>query len=350
MDAVNRVEMVRAETEENRLRSLYLFYGKETFLIDTYLNRIKKSLILPGDELMNLDETEGRVPEDQIINSAETFPFMAEKRLVIVHDSGFFASKKKENDPEGEEKDAPTALMTFLSHVPETTVLIFVESDVDKRNRLYKALDKSGLAVEFEPLSEDALARWIGIEARRRKLKMDKNAAFYLLRQVGSDMNELNSEMEKLFSYRQAAGVVTNQDIDQVVTVSLETNIFHMMDAIGNQRAQEAFRIYRNLIITGENENYIFAMLRRQIDLLYKTSIYKRDGLSVGEIMSAMGQRDYVVRKNLQQASRFSQKKLEEAMEETLKYDTAIKTGGITPGRAIELLIAKYGSRMSSRG
>ena len=337
MDAVNRMDIIKSEIEQKALRPLYLFYGEETFLIDTYLKRIRKLLLNDGDELMNLDEMEGQVSEEAVISSAETFPFMVDKRLVIVHDSGFFAGGECE------------ALCNYFPQVPDTTVLIFVESKVDKRSRAYKTVDKSGLAVEFTKLSEEALAKWIMIEARRRRLKMDRMTAQYFIRAAGTDMNDLSSEMEKLFSYKEGTGLVTDQDIDRIVTLSLETNIFHMMDAIGNQRVQEAYRIYRNLLKAGESEQYIFALLRRQIDLLYKTSVYRKDQYDAGEIARLMKVQPFVARKNLQQASRFSEQKLVDAMEETLRYDTAIKNGGITPGRAIELLIAKYGSRMSAR-
>lgn len=341
MDVASAMDLLKNQIEQRELKSLYLFYGEEGFLIDTYRGRIKKSLLTEADELMNLDELEGAVAVDHIIACAETFPLMVDRRLVIVQDSGYFAPGKSENDVQ--------ALSAFFEYVPPETVLIFIESKVDKRSRTFKALEANGMAVEFKALDEEGLAKWIMIEARRRKLRIEKLTAQYLIHYCGTDMSDLNMEMNKLFSYKEGTGIVERKDIEDIVTMSLETNVFHMMDAIGNQRVQEAYRIYQNLLKTGENDYYIFSLVRRQIDMLFKTAVYQRDHYDASSIARAMGIRDFMARKNMQQASKFPIKKLSEAMDETLKYDVGIKSGTITAGRAIELLIAKYGSRMASR-
>ena len=342
MDAAGAMDQVKQQIEQKNLGSLYLFFGEETFLIETYRSRILRSLMTEADELMNLDELNGPVTAETIINCAETFPLMVDRRLVIVHDSGLFATVKSEDEIE--------TISSFFARVPSETVLLFIESKVDKRSRVYKALEANGTAVEFQQLDEDALARWIMIEARRRRLRMDKLTALYLIHIAGTDMHDLEMEMNKVFAYKEGTGVVVREDIDPIVTISPETNIFHMMDAIGNQRAQEAYRIYRNLLKAGENEYYIFSLVRRQIDMLFKTAVYRRDRYDAAAIAKAMSVQPFVARKNLQQASKFSVKKLKDAMEETLRYDVGIKNGTITAGRAIELLIARYGSRMGASG
>ena len=349
MDAVNAMDVLKQQIADKQIGSLYLFYGDEAYLIDTYHTRLKKSLLIPEDELMNLDELD-KPSVQTIMTCAETFPLMVDRRLVIVQDSGLFAMKKKgEGEEEPDSNEDMEALEAFFGNMPETTVLVFIESNVDKRTRSYKALTKYGLAVEFKTLDEDGLAKWIIIEARRRGLKIDRPTAAYFIHAVGTDMSVLQTEMNKLFSYKEGTGLIVHEDIDKIITPSLETDIFRMLDAMGNHRAREAYHIYRNLIITGESEHMIFAMTRRQIDLLYKTAVYQREGLRAEQIAQAMKTRDWIARKNMQQASKFSFGKLKEAMEETLRFDVGIKSGTITPGRAIELLIARYGSRMAGR-
>lgn len=350
MDAVNGMDLLKQQIAEKKIGSLYLFYGSEAYLIDTYHARLKKSLLAPEDELMNLDELD-KPSARTIMDCAETFPLMVDRRLVIVQDSGLFMLKGKS---EGEE-DAPQEsadvqeLASFFENVPETTVLVFIETNVDKRSRTYKALEKNGLVVEFKTLDQDDLAKWIAIEARRRGLRIDKLTASYLIGAVGTDMSVLQTEMNKLFSYKEGTGLIQREDIDKVITPSLEADIFKLLNAIGSHKAKDAFRIYRNMVITGESEHMIFAMTRRQIDLLYKTAVYQREGYRADQIAEQMKLRSFMVTRNLQQASRFSFPKLKEAMEETLRFDVGIKSGTITPGRAMELLIARYGSRMAEK-
>ena len=349
MDAVNTMDLLKQQIADKQIGSLYLFYGNEAYLIDTYRSRLKKSLLTPEDELMNLDELD-KPSAQTIMACAETFPLMVDKRLVIVQDSGLFALKSKDDsDDQPEEGGDVEALANFFENVPDTTVLVFIESSVDKRSRTYKALAKNGLAVEFKTLDNDDLAKWIIIEARRRGLRIDRPTAAYFIGAVGTDMSQLQTEMNKLFSYKEGTGIIVHDDIDHIITPALETDIFHMLNAIGSHRAKDAYRIYRNMIITGESEHMIFAMTRRQIDQLYKTAVYQREGYRGEKIAEAMKLRDFQVRRNLQQASQFPFAKLKEAMDETLRFDVGIKSGTITPGRAIELLIAKYGSRMAGR-
>lgn len=330
---------LKKQIEDGALRSLYLFYGDETYLLETYHNRLLRSMMEPEDEMMNYDEMQGRVAAEQIMNSAETFPLMTEKRLVVVRDSGAF---------ETDGNAAYEPLVGFFSQLPDTVVLVFIESHVDKRSRLYKAAQKYGYIVEFTTLRETDLCKWLMIEAKRRHLKMDIMTAQYFLHLAGTDMNLLNQEMEKVFAYKEGCGVILREDLERIVTPSLETNVFRMMDAIGNQQAQEAFRIYQNLRRVGENAYMIFALLRRQIDLLYKTSVYLAERYDANTIAKTMNVKPFIAKKNMAQARKFSREKLREAMSELLQFDVDIKNGVLKPEQVIELMITKYGSKMAS--
>lgn len=330
---------LKKQIEERQFRSLYVFYGDETYLLETYRTRLVRAIMDPEDEMMNLDEIHGKPDVRTIINSAETFPLMAEKRMVIVHDSGYF-----EVDASG----AYDEIADFMGKVPDSTVLVFIESHIDKRSRVYKAAQKYGYLVEFKTLDDGDLAKWMTIEARRRKLKMDIPTAQYFIHLAGNDMNLLHQEMEKVFSFKEGTGIVYREDLEQIVTPSLETNIFHMMDAIGNQQVQEAFRIYQNLLQVGENVYMIYALIRRQIGILYKTAVYLSERYDVNAIAAAMKLKPFAVKKNMAQVRKFSKDKLREAMMELLEYDVSIKNGIIKPERVIELMIAKYGSRMAT--
>lgn len=330
---------LRKQIEERNIRSLYVFYGEETYLLETYRVRLLRALMEPEDEMMNYDEMHGEPDVRKLINSAETFPLMAERRMVVVNDSGIFATGKSDDYED---------LAAFFARVPDTTVLVFVETKIDKRSRIFKAAQKYGYVVEFKPLKEDDLAKWMIIEAKRRRLKMDMVTAQYFINLAGNDMNMLHQEMEKVFSYKEGSGVILREDLDQIVTPSLETNIFRMMDAIGNQQVQEAFRIYKNLLQVGENVYMIYALLRRQIGLLYKTSVYVSERYDANTIASLMKVQPFVAKKNMAQARKFAIDKLRNAMMELLDYDVAIKSGTIKPERVVELMIAKYGSRMAT--
>ena len=337
MDAVDKLESLKNDLKEDTLSSLYVWYGEESYLKATWLRRILDKVLKPEDRMMNYDELSSPDSDEPVIRSAETLPFMAEHRLVVVRESGFFAGDGGDHG----------GLIHLFQHMPDSVILIFIESRLDKRSRLLKAADQYGETIEFTTPDDQTLIRWMAVEGRRRKLKIDRGAAAALLNQCGQDMHALETAMQKVFAYKEGSGVVLEEDVWQVMTPNPETNVFRMMDAIGNHQAQKAFEIYQNLRQQGENEYYIFSLLRRQIDILYKTGIYLYDHVGENRIAQEMKLRPFAVRRNIAQARQFSLDALRQAMRDTLAYEVEIKKGRIHPQEAIEILIARYGSRPS---
>ncbi len=109
---------------EQTFKPVYLLCGDEPFLKNSYKKRLKEAAV--GDDGMNFARFEGKALEmEALIRLADTMPFFAPRRLILIEDSGYF-------------KGAPEALVKYLPQMPDTTCLVFVESVVDKRGKLYK--------------------------------------------------------------------------------------------------------------------------------------------------------------------------------------------------------------------
>ena len=125
----------------------YLFFGEETYLIREYEAALRKAILPDAAEMMNEDSfEEKRATAAAIMDAAETLPFLNDKRLVIVRNSAFFQK--------GGRKEEGEKLKAFLSNLPETVCLLFIEEKVEKSNALYKAVVKNGQAVEFKKQAE----------------------------------------------------------------------------------------------------------------------------------------------------------------------------------------------------
>ncbi len=123
------------DIKKRAFKRVYLLYGEENFLKRSYKNRLKEAIL--GDDTMNFHHFEGKgmdIPE--IIGLADTMPFFAEKRLLLLEDSGLF-------------KGSAEQLAAYLPQLPESTCMLFVESEVDKRGKLYKAVKKVGYPAEL---------------------------------------------------------------------------------------------------------------------------------------------------------------------------------------------------------
>ena len=142
------MKSVVEDIKKGSFKPVYLFYGEEAYLKQQYKNRLKNA-VLPEGDTINLSIYSGKgIDVKEMIAQADTMPFFAEHRLLLIEDSGFF-------------KNANQQLAEYIPSIPEETIMLFVESEVDKRGKLYKAVSKKGSVVEFTAQNEQTLTRWI---------------------------------------------------------------------------------------------------------------------------------------------------------------------------------------------
>ena len=143
------MKTIDQDIKNGQFKNIYLLYGNEAYLKKQYKDKLKSALISDGDT-MNFSAYEGKsINPKEIIDLAETMPFFADRRVILIENSGFL-------------KNACEDLAVYLSEgAAETTCFLFVEEEVDKRNKLYKTIHKIGRAVEFGTQNEDLLVRWI---------------------------------------------------------------------------------------------------------------------------------------------------------------------------------------------
>lgn len=327
------MERLKEDLKTGQFQKLYLFYGEEEYLKKRYLQEISKKIIPTGQELMNISIFEGnQVSPQQIIEAVETLPFLVEKRLVIVKNSELF---------KGGRADDTQKIVDFFSLIPSTCCLLFIESEIDRRNKGFKALQKWGRSVTFSYLQEKDLVTWIKKTFKRNKKNIDTQTTLYLLRIVGSDMERLEGEIEKIISYV-IGEEIQKKDIDAICIPSLEVRIFELVKALGNKQSQKALEIYSNLILMKESPHMILAMITRQFRLILQVKYLQEQGMSQSQIGARLGLRNFIVRDCLQQGQGFSMNTLKQALHESLETDVNIKTGIVDGVLGVEILLIKY--------
>ena len=123
------MKTIDEDIRTRQFKNTYLLYGDENYLKQQYKNKLKNALISP-DDTMNYSYYEGNnINPLELIDVAQTMPFFAERRLILIEDSGFFKKSCEE-------------LADYIPEIPQTAYIVFVESEIDKRGRLYKAVNK----------------------------------------------------------------------------------------------------------------------------------------------------------------------------------------------------------------
>ena len=324
---------LKEQLKKNIFQSAYLFYGEEQFLKKYYLEEIQKKLIPPELQMMNLTVFEGKViPANQIIESMEMLPFMGDKRLVIVKNSELFTSGRK-NDTE--------LMCDFIPNIPPTSCIIFVEDTVDKRNKVFKLMHSKKFTVECGPLKENDLLIWIKREFNRKNKSIDNKTGIYLIRIVGTSMENLANEIQKLIDYVEERRDITPKDIDDICIKSLDAHIFDLVKAMGYKKVDKALEIYSNLILIKEPPIRILSMLTRQIRLILQVKYLYDKGFGSKDISEILKQPYFVINDCLKQSQLFTMEKLQEAIEDCLQTDIDIKTGKMDGELAVEMLLLK---------
>jgi len=319
------MKTLNADLKNGTFRRMYLLYGEEEFLKQSYKTRFRDNVT--GGDTMNITSFEGKdIDEDAVIDAADTMPFFSERRLIIIEDSGWF-------------KSAPDKFVTYLDRMPETTCIVFSESDVDKRNRLYKKVKDTGYICELTHPSPSELSRWAaGILAKSGK-KITASTMDLFLSYTGNDMENIRNELEKLISYLGDRDVVERSDVDTVTTVTVTNRIFDMVREITASRTKEALVLYEDLLTLKEPPMRILYLIAKQFNQLLEVKEMAASGSSRDDIAKEIRVPQFVAGKLMAQAKGFDRNALLSYVKKCVELEEAVKTGNIPERLAVELVI-----------
>lgn len=324
------MQTLNQDIRDHAFKPVYLLFGEEVFLKNSYKKRLQEAII--GDDAMNLSRFEGKGTDtDELIRLADTMPFFAERRLILVEDSGFF-------------KNTAEALVQYLPSMPATTCLVFVESEVDKRSKLYKKVKALGYAAEMERQDAAQLGRWVLSLLSKEGKRITGHTMDLFLSMAGDDMENIRMELEKLLSYTWGRDVITDEDVEAVCTVRVSNRIFEMVSAIVNRQTRRAVELYEDLLTLKEPPMRILFLIARQFNQLLQVKELSEKGLDRKTIASRLKLQPFVVGKVIPQARRFSREQVLSYVNLCVEAEEAVKTGRLSDRLAVELLITRqYG-------
>lgn len=346
-EAAASLEQLKKDISSGDLKRFYLLFGSERYLRNFYEKKLLAALGGSRDDMnTNVFDT-SPVSQTDIINAAQTLPFFADRRIILVRYSGFF--KKG-----GEE------LADYLKEAPETTSFIFVDDEADGRLKLYKQISKLGRCVEFVTQPDRYLLQNIGAFLKRSEKRIGQDDASYFLDVIGTDMGRIMSELEKLVSYIGDREVVTKDDIDAICSRNIEDRIFEMIDAVMRRDTVTCMDRYEDLLALKAAPVMIVVMLERQfLWMLQLKSLKEDEGLDEGDIVSRVAYKqevdtetgeikrvrgdigEYQAGIYLKQAAHMSTSELQKAIELCSKADEDFKSGKMNERIAMEALLVR---------
>lgn len=319
--------MLRIEDElkRNQLSRFQLIYGEERYMVRYYKNMLIQKLSQPDDEMNRTFFRDNSTEPSQIAEAAQVLPFFAEHRLLVVEDSGFFKTSSDMAD--------------YMETFPETTYIVFVEREIDKRNRLFKWIGKNGCVTECVRQQEKMLKQWMAGYAKKAGKSISVKSVERLIERVGTDMEMLSNELEKCIGYVGDRTAIEVSDVDAISSGVTVSKLFDMIDAVALGEKDRALRLYDDLLANKESPMSILYMFSRHINILLQMKECGNLGLSQSETAKKCGVPPFTVSKYARQAALFKRSKLLAMLETRLEYEEKFKSGRLSDQLAVELFL-----------
>ena len=331
MKTLTRTELERSLREEPK--PLYLLVGTERYLRDAAARSLREAA-LHGTLLREFNEASFSLLRDSVqsaVAAAEQLPMMSDRRAVRVRD---FA-RLREADEE--------TLVRYLNNPSPATVMIFIADDLDKRKRSTKALLDNCVVVEFPPLKDAEAKAWAKSRLKELKVSCDDQVLSEIISLVGTDVQTLFNEIDKLASAVADTGRITSAVVDELIGRSRELSNFELGDHLLANNRKRALETLHRLLDDGAEPVMLIGLIAGN---------YHR--LALAKYLLAKGGREEVFRNislppfkrdayiaNLQ---RNDAAKIARGLQLTAAADLAIKTSQATPRLQLEILVCELSS------
>ena len=338
------------ELQLNTFHRFHLLCGEEIFLIRAYRRALVNKLSVGEDDMNCLIMYGEEADMEDMADFGMLSPFMAERRLIVVIDSGWFV----QGGDSASVKSGKDRLVELMGNLPDTTYIVFAERKINKKNARYSFFSgklkseseaiasKDILVTEFKKLTGNDLINWIAGYAAHADTKITKKAAHMLPERLGNDMFVLSQELDKLIGYCAERKQIREEDIEAVTGGVVSTRVYEMVDAVSAGNTDRALQLYRNLIYNKESVDEIMRSLGRQFDTLYRLKGFEGSGIPIDDIAGRVGMPDAIRWKAgsfMRTAGRFRFDKLEKLVNYWAELDEQVKTIGLNPQVATELFL-----------
>lgn len=331
MKALTRTELERSLREG--VHPLYLLLGTEIYLRRVAAQNIAE-VALSRTLLREFNESSFSLfgdPVQSAIAAAEQLPMMSDTRVVRIRD---FA-KLREADEE--------SLIRYLNNPCPSTVMIFTADELDKRKKSSKVLLDTCTVVEFAPLRDAEAKAWAKARLKELKVTADDQVLSEIISLVGTDVQTLFNELEKLASAAANTGRITPDFVDELIGRSRELSNFDLGDHLLAGNRKKALETLHRLLEDGAEPVMLVGLIAGN---------YHR--LALGKHLLLRGGRDEVFRNislppfkrdsYISTLQRSTAAKIARGIQLTAATDLAIKTSQATPRLQLEMLVCELAS------
>jgi len=327
MNYENMLNLVKQE----KIYPVYLLYGKENYLKEDILKKLRNRLIDPAYRELNYKIFHGeKLSTNEVINDLKILPLISKHKLVVIKE----AEKINKNDE--------TKLVNYFNRISlknnfSTLIIIYKENSPNKE--LITAIKRVGVVSNFSITNKAKLTLWINSKFRQSNKKITPEALFYLQSIVGSDLSRLFNEIEKIDIYTKDQKIIEKEDVMITIGGSEAVNIFKVLDSIGDKDIKNAIDGLVKLNQGNLHHLSIFAMIYRQIKLILQTKLLLASGFNFKEVEKKLKLPYFVIEKIIKQSKKYTFKEICKAYELLNIADLELKNSQKEPEIILEELV-----------
>ncbi|HLR80607.1 MAG TPA: DNA polymerase III subunit delta [Bacillota bacterium] len=323
------------QLKRNQIPPVSLLYGTESYFIQNLKNAFKKTVLTAEENLSTYDLEE--IPIQEVVADAETYPFFGGEKLIIATNPSFLKAKP---DKLPFEHDVET-LQHYISRPSDYTVLVFVApyEKIDARKKITKALKKQAVVAECNPVKPYEIDKWIKNMADELQITITEDAFEIIEFELATNLQLLESELEKLALYVGEGGTVTTDVAEKLISHTTDHSALQLVDAVISRNLSQAISIYKDLEKMNEEPIALIGLLAFQFRTILQVKLLKKKGYNSFQMQKKLGVHPYVIKIASKREKQFSTQQLKAIMNRLASTDAMMKTGHMEKDIAFELLL-----------
>lgn len=337
--AVITKDELRNRLKRKEFAPVYTLFGAETYLRDLAAKTIA-DLVLGESTLREFNEIEHSLKDGKVeyaLADAEQLPMMSARRVIKITGVTVSANSNKDNLKEADEE----LLEKYLRRPAETSVVIFIADELDKRRKISKLLLENSAAVEFAALNDFELRKWIRDKAKESNAEVDEKAAGYLIALLGADVRKITVEIEKLAVAALPDKLITEESVEKLVPNSREISNFDLTDNLLAGNKSKALQVLKKVLDDGAEPLMLLGLIANNFHRLFLAKELMDQGVERREVARIMKLPPFKQEEFLATARRADAGRLSRIMRRIADTDLAVKTSKATPRLQIEMLVCE---------
>ena len=336
------ISELEKELKNNKINSLYVFYGEEKYLLDMCLKKIKKIFgdTVKGINYIQIDESNVY----NLISDIETPAFGYDKKLIIIKNTGILKSEGKKKNPKMVQyrEELLNYFKENINNIKIANNIVFIEDDIDSKEKLVQYLVKNGEECNFEKQRLQTIVARLKSICNAYRVNVKDDDLKYLIESCGTSMQDLINEVRKIIEFAGENGSINREDIDALCTKQIEAVIFDLTDSLGKKDINSSLLYLKNLLYNKEPIQKIFITLYNHFKKIYFTKLALIQNKDIVTALNLKPNQIFLTKKYKVQSEYFTKKELESILKEFIELDENIKSGLIDINIGLESILSKY--------